>query len=1718
MPDLGAPILIDRRRSEPDPYANALAQLPKVRGRYDMASDVPALGYYGDFPSFAPRATAGAELNKIGPEVQRTAKKGYTLDQARKQLEDRSTKYTTDQKADLTRRYDALKSTIETEGKKGPISAERAKELRGSLDELDASLARTNTNARELAGKTYDEHAATELAFAKERDAVKTKTTDAVLKDQRDEAIEDAKRPRIADPADRLRLFPGGRDFDRPGALRGFGGPDLKRDLDRMGDLLRGKPLGGDPEPRLEPGGKTDLLRGLGKRGLVLPDTGDDPLPLWDGGGELKPFKLKDGAFPRLTLVDGLDGFDGGFKERRAEDALKSSFIRNADPNVEREQRALAGDARAVLGGRSPSADGLADWKKIQLKKLDELDQARSEGTRRAGDLLKEAETPLMRDRLALEERANGLRGDVDNYARLRTTDLYRQLAPITGDVNNATRGVTPPEETDVLRARVRQDIGRTLADNRDLKLGDGVGTPAERERAGKLRGALDGVVGEQTKLNDARRALGLEEYRSPALDGSLDRLRDLDKRVDGIDKELTRKLNAKDDSLARFEKQLRADPEQKRAYMDQLRSADPNKLNYVEAHLAERLIKEPEYQKTLTEYDARTGLGPNAEKVFHRDTSELFDPSRYIPGKPKLNPLFLDNRDPFRDPFGLMRERPGDIARGMDRNLGYADLFGNGAIREKRTSFSELSGYDQRAYVKEALGHKLFQDGLQEKYKTADLSKIPKEDLARDYRDWDNYGRNKKLGELKDADYQRYIDEAKRVDAIHRDPSNLDLRLRKERRDFTGEEAKIYAQHRDAADLRRLDRNVGERVKALDQEYKKNGWSADSAWAGVSPQLFLQELNAKDARTVSSHDARRALSTIDGFRRDNPGVFADAPDRLGAAGEKGNALYKGTKEGAFRNANDPFERLRKPIEELSPEERALVLRDHTRMGIESLEKKMRGQSLQGVLSAAHELDAAHKKMLDERGFLGHTADFFKNNLGADDGWVIDSKLGSDALGKTVAGVHRARAEMEKLKDFKGTHEEFAKAYEEKRANLETQIRASVDHMKKYGESQERWADGLADFGSVLAAVGAAALAPATGGGSLVALGLAVSAGAGTKVALKGTDALVGGREYNSFGRDLLSGSINGLGAGGGAIARKKATEYMVKRAGYDLTKESLAMMPLRTKLAIAGAGSSLEGGIFGTTAGGATSALRGDPAEKVLEHALWGGAFGMVLNPLGEATLKGLGSAYKGARGKEIPGVLDGFIPKVKPNLGDDVAAAALGKGGAAEQKGLVTEAVARAADFEDAFLAGGTGRTREQARELLKLSGGQRIDDMGFGVADEIAPTVERAVARAIETGDPAYVLRASTRNLAGVVKQDGHSGANEFYARMVRITEEELNRGGLTNAAFRDGADATLLVSGKKATPEAMKEALGRAETRIAEEVRKKGYHELPHPKHPDDPAWKGFGMTFAEARLGAGDKFAAVDEALKKKVLEANTKLGQIPDPPPVIKLNDVRPATDGPVPLAPQRGPKEAAFLDPVEYRRQEFMRRAKELGVPDAEARQLFKRTGGERLDPDTGYHFGEDRGPTMQRAIDHLRKTGEDAYYVEMDIRNLGSLNRGLGRPGAVVEFKVGADLIKEELRAVKADVSLFHHGGDEISAVIVGPNVTQATVDAALTRAQARFRTYMQARGLGELVHPKYPTDPAKRGIGFTFSTKQALTTDTPDSVFRAADQALELLKKAK
>src|SRR5262249_30662425 len=150
-------------------------------------------------------------------EVKGTVAATKKLDEERTGLETRTDKFVGDRTAEMQKKYDDLRATIEAEGKKGPITAERAKEFQRSLDDLNAGYRTFGDNAKKEAEKTFDAHIKAQADLDKKREALKDKTADAVLKDDKDEAAERAKRPKV-EPNDRLRLFPGLDGFGKPGA------------------------------------------------------------------------------------------------------------------------------------------------------------------------------------------------------------------------------------------------------------------------------------------------------------------------------------------------------------------------------------------------------------------------------------------------------------------------------------------------------------------------------------------------------------------------------------------------------------------------------------------------------------------------------------------------------------------------------------------------------------------------------------------------------------------------------------------------------------------------------------------------------------------------------------------------------------------------------------------------------------------------------------------------------------------------------------------------------------------------------------------------------------------------------------------------------------------------------------------------------------------------------------------------------------------------------------------------------------------------------------------------------------------------------------------------------------------------------------------------------------------------------------------------------------
>lgn len=169
---------------------------------------------------------------------------------------------------------------------------------------------------------------------------------------------------------------------------------------------------------------------------------------------------------------------------------------------------------------------------------------------------------------------------------------------------------------------------------------------------------------------------------------------------------------------------------------------------------------------------------------------------------------------------------------------------------------------------------------------------------------------------------------------------------------------------------------------------------------------------------------------------------------------------------------------------------------------------------------------------------------------------------------------------------------------------------------------------------------------------------------------------------------------------------------------------------------------------------------------------------------------------------------------------------------------------------------------------------------------------------------------------------------------------------------------------------------------------------------------------------------------------------------------------------------------------------------------------------------------LGAARQNTLRRAQEFIEQSmaelGDDHYsgaYVEMDLKNLGGLNALLGSSGANKVYRAMADVIRSEMSKLSADVSLFRHGGDEMSAVVVG--ATRAQVEEAMLRAQIeveRFARQKTVDGLAliDIPHAKYPDELTKRGTGVTFAIENIDPAIEPEQIISRADKLLEDRKK--
>ena len=255
----------------------------------------------------------------------------------------------------------------------------------------------------------------------------------------------------------------------------------------------------------------------------------------------------------------------------------------------------------------------------------------------------------------------------------------------------------------------------------------------------------------------------------------------------------------------------------------------------------------------------------------------------------------------------------------------------------------------------------------------------------------------------------------------------------------------------------------------------------------------------------------------------------------------------------------------------------------------------------------ARELYDELEQTREDQGIIGKLWDGFKNLTGFG------------------AGSNKAQSAIEQYENGEISYEE------------------ALQKVENYKEGQETCVDVVGDIVSGIVAVGAFALAVPTGGTSLIAgLGLAAAAGAGSKIAVKAGDAIIGGREYS--GKDLLydsaTGAVNGLFApvtnGVGACVTKTVGKKLGLTVVKEGTKEAIeqgAKQGLKSiitqqgvdviggtfaKRALATAsGMAIDGAIGGSTDNMIRAALDGEDAKGILEAGVQGFAGGLIMSPV---------------------------------------------------------------------------------------------------------------------------------------------------------------------------------------------------------------------------------------------------------------------------------------------------------------------------------------------------------------------------------------------------------------------------------------------------------------------------------------------------------------------
>jgi GGDEF domain-containing protein len=419
--------------------------------------------------------------------------------------------------------------------------------------------------------------------------------------------------------------------------------------------------------------------------------------------------------------------------------------------------------------------------------------------------------------------------------------------------------------------------------------------------------------------------------------------------------------------------------------------------------------------------------------------------------------------------------------------------------------------------------------------------------------------------------------------------------------------------------------------------------------------------------------------------------------------------------------------------------------------------------------------------------------------------------------------------------------------------------------------------------------------------------------------------------------------------------------------------------------------------------------------------------------------------------------------------------------------------------------------------ATSLWRLSGAKvRTAPVAELLGGALRPlSVARALDHVRHTGRPMFYVECELLNLKGLNAKLGTSGANLLLNEVAKLFSVQMNGTGGAATVFRNGGPSISAVVHSPLGKEVVDAALVEVKQQVAALVARWGLQGLEHPAHTGDERYRGVRVALGVAPLGKEDTVQGVlERAQAAAVVDSGLPQTDAAPSAPPRQWNSLGRWLPAQAVRARAHPRNHHDWMDGRERLGHTFRVTAESRGVPADQVDALWAKAGIEQhtTDPLTGFQTGTFRVETVVHAQQHVRETGDQAFYVECDVRNLSGLNLEVGREGADEVFANTAEVVRAALEALDAKVSAFRHGGDEISFVVVSSEEPIEAVEKALAQAQALVAQRVREAGLADIPHPKHPDQPGLNGTGIVYGLSEILGDGHPDAVFSEADQAVE------